>query len=146
MERRPTTTTPPTPPDAAEVVFTVEQANRSLVLVSRVVGDIAASYARLMELRSQRQQMAAEIARAEDLPRLQTDIDATVEQLSQLHNELAAIGCVLKDWAGGLVDFPAVHEGRRVWLCWRLGEPSVTHWHELEGGFAGRHPIGPDFA
>src|SRR3954453_725566 len=28
-----------------------------------------------------------------------------------------------------LVDFPAVIDGREVYLCWLLDEPSVTHWH-----------------
>jgi hypothetical protein len=31
--------------------------------------------------------------------------------------------------------------GREVYLCWRLGEPDVAHWHELEGGFAGRQKL-----
>jgi hypothetical protein len=38
-----------------------------------------------------------------------------------------------------------MHRGRRVWLCWRLGEQRVTHWHDLHGGYVGRQPIGPDF-
>ncbi len=41
----------------------------------------------------------------------------------------------------GLLDFPARLYGRPVFLCWRRGEPEITHWHELDGGFAGRKPI-----
>jgi hypothetical protein len=50
--------------------------------------------------------------------------------------------------ADGLVDFRALREGRTVYLCWRYGEERVTHWHELETGFAGRRPIASpsDFA
>jgi hypothetical protein len=51
------------------------------------------------------------------------------------------VGCVLKDWRTGLVDFPGVHHGRRVWFCWRLGEPTVAYWHDLDEGYAGRRPI-----
>ena len=39
-----------------------------------------------------------------------------------------------------------MHEGRLVFLCWRLGEDAVTHWHELDAGVAGRQPIPADFA
>jgi hypothetical protein len=38
-----------------------------------------------------------------------------------------------------------MHEGRRVVLCWKLGEPAVAHWHELNAGFGGRRTITPDF-
>ena len=50
-------------------------------------------------------------------------------------------GVLVKDVNSGLLDFPAEREGRVVFLCWRIGESSVDHWHELDEGFAGRHPL-----
>ncbi|HUS13701.1 MAG TPA: DUF2203 domain-containing protein [Chloroflexia bacterium] len=47
----------------------------------------------------------------------------------------------LKDLHKGLIDFYHEREGRRVYLCWFLGEPSVAYWHTLEGGFAAREPL-----
>ncbi|MEX0979285.1 MAG: DUF2203 family protein, partial [Pirellulales bacterium] len=41
----------------------------------------------------------------------------------------------------GLVDFPCRMDGRIVFLCWKLGEPEVTHWHELDSGYAGRQSL-----
>src|SRR6476620_8376495 len=41
----------------------------------------------------------------------------------------------------GLVDFPALHEGEEVLLCWQLGEDEVAHWHRVDEGFAGRKPL-----
>jgi hypothetical protein len=46
----------------------------------------------------------------------------------------------------GLLDFPTLLDGRVVFLCWRLGEPSIQYWHEVHGGFAGRQPVTPDLA
>jgi hypothetical protein len=54
-------------------------------------------------------------------------------------------GAIIKDFGAGLVDFPHVHEGRIVYLCWKLGEDDLTWWHEIEEGFAGRQPIGETF-
>lgn len=54
---------------------------------------------------------------------------------------LADQGVVLRDPHSGLVDFLGEIDGRRVWLCWRLGEERVTHFHELGSGFAGRKPL-----
>jgi hypothetical protein len=55
--------------------------------------------------------------------------------------QVTRMGCVVKDLEIGLIDFPAELGGRRVYLCWRLGEPSVLYWHALDGSFAGRRPL-----
>ena len=50
-------------------------------------------------------------------------------------------GIVLRDIDRGLVDFPALIDGREVYLCWELGEDDVGYWHELETGYGGREPL-----
>ena len=50
-------------------------------------------------------------------------------------------GCVIKDLGQGLVDFYALNGDRLIFLCWKLGEPEVSHWHALDGGFATRRPV-----
>ena len=54
---------------------------------------------------------------------------------------LAEAGILLRDPETGLVDFPAEREGRRVFLCWRLGEDRVAWFHEERGGFSNRKPL-----
>ena len=71
--------------------------------------------------------------RAQDIAR---EIDA-------FQSELESLGIQLKDRRIGLVDFPSEMDGRRVLLCWRLGEPSVQFWHDEDVGFAGRQPLSP---
>jgi hypothetical protein len=56
-------------------------------------------------------------------------------------SEIDSIGVQVKDLNVGLLDFPCEVEGRSVLLCWKMGEPSITHWHGPEEGFAGRKPI-----
>ena len=48
---------------------------------------------------------------------------------------------VVRDLDRGLVDFPALREGREVYLCWVDGEPDIEFWHDLDAGFAGRRPL-----
>lgn len=50
-------------------------------------------------------------------------------------------GITLRDIGSGLVDFPALANGRPIWLCWRLGERDIGWWHELEAGVAGRRAL-----
>ena len=56
-------------------------------------------------------------------------------------DELRQLGIETKSVTEGLVDFPAIMDGRMVYLCWRLGELRVSHWHELDAGFRGRQPL-----
>jgi hypothetical protein len=55
--------------------------------------------------------------------------------------ELQEREIVLRDLERGLVDFPAVIDGREVYLCWQEGEEEIGFWHEPEAGFAGRRPL-----
>ncbi|MFY9744335.1 MAG: DUF2203 domain-containing protein [Candidatus Sulfotelmatobacter sp.] len=56
-------------------------------------------------------------------------------------SEIDSIGVQVKDLDIGLLDFPCQVDGRVVLLCWKMGEPSITHWHGTEEGFAGRKLI-----
>jgi hypothetical protein len=62
-------------------------------------------------------------------------------EVRRLLETLERAGIVLRDIDRGLVDFPALLEGREVYLCWELGEDEVAHWHEMEGGYGGREPL-----
>jgi hypothetical protein len=56
--------------------------------------------------------------------------------------EIEALGAQVKDVERGLVDFPSLLDGQReVLLCWRVGEASITNYHELDAGFAGRRSV-----
>lgn len=61
--------------------------------------------------------------------------------LQTLVEDICSHGCQLKDLDSGLVDFPTIWEGREVFLCWKLGEPHVGYWHEIEAGFDGRRSL-----
>jgi hypothetical protein len=55
--------------------------------------------------------------------------------------ELRSREIVLRDLDRGLVDFPALREGREIYLCWEEGEPGIGFWHDPDAGFAGRRPL-----
>jgi hypothetical protein len=62
-------------------------------------------------------------------------------EVSRAIRRIEAYGCVVKDLDLGLLDFPALRGGRPVFLCWKAGEPSVTHWHATNETFANRKPL-----
>lgn len=72
---------------------------------------------------------------------LGTELDALVHDLNTAIAAIRALGIEVKDLDSGLVDFPSAREGRVVYLCWRMDEPAIVAWHELDGGYMGREPL-----
>lgn len=126
----------------ATKVFTLEEANRTLPLVKRIVGDIVAAHGEL-------QQRAAEYPtvdpRAPDAEERRRELRREIERLTDIANryiaELHELGCLFKGFEEGLVDFYTLKGGRPVFLCWKLGEERIEWWHELDGGYLGRQPL-----
>ncbi len=118
--------------------FTAEQANAALPLVRRIVGDIVSQHRTVMDhhARLQAHGLSDAVVERVDGARL-----LAADRLNELVTELHDVGCELKDWETGLVDFPAQMNGREVCLCWKLGESQVAFWHEVRAGFSGRQAL-----
>lgn len=126
-------------------LFTVEEANRTLPLVRRIVEDIVQQHRqwreRILELDLLASTRADETrTRAEELER---EAQALAREIEGYKRELEELGMQLKDPRLGLVDFPSEMNGRAVLLSWRLGEPEVGFFHEVDAGYAGRQPLSP---
>ncbi len=132
-------------PDVRKM-FTVEEAVRALPLVRRIVADVVAQFARHADWDSRFQAASARGPTAGEQADLAAQQrDRCADRLNELAEELAEIGVEIKDWRVGLVDFPCAYEGRVVCLCWKHGEETIGHWHEVEEGYAGRHAIDSAF-
>jgi len=119
--------------------YTPVEADRAIAQIEPIVRRLSERAGNLSGLRQPHQ------GRRAGKPASDSPVDPTYfRELVALNDglqELRRHGCVLKNLQSGIVDFPARLEGREVCLCWRLGEDSISHWHELESGFRGRQPI-----
>jgi hypothetical protein len=128
------------------IKFTVEQATQTLPLVRRIVEDIVVSVSRWQERVREFDLVSASVTTTTPDPRateLERETTALAAEVDRYVAELTALGIEMKDYAMGLIDFPSERDGRPVYLCWRLGEPSVLYWHEVDAGYSGRHPLDP---
>ena len=127
--------------------FTVEEANRTLPLVSRIIADVIEENDRLQELLPSLKEVRMRARRnpsaAEELNDLREAVATISARLEGYLKELSQIGCVFKG-PQGLIDFYSMRDGRPVFLCWRYGEDRIGYWHELDGGFAGRLELEPE--
>ncbi len=125
-------------------VFTFEHATRTLPLVKLIVADIVEQYKRVCTLEEQCQ-VAPPVNSSVDFQALRDQYADELDRLRDLRDELSVIGCQLKEWRRGVVDFTVQYNGRLVELCWRLGDEQLEHWHEFNCGFRQRQPIDGDF-
>jgi len=131
-------TPPRVTPSRPKRRFSLEQANRTLPLVGRIVADVVQAHKNAATLQSQLDKMPAAAKARNEIER---ESEKAMERLHVLLDELYAVGCEIKDFQTGLIDFTGRHQGRDVSLCWKLGEKDIAYWHELDAGFAGRQPI-----
>ncbi|MCU0622529.1 MAG: DUF2203 domain-containing protein [Gemmatimonadaceae bacterium] len=126
--------------------FTADEANRMLPLVRRIADDIVHDYAAWQRTLKAAEALAAGTPTAADTAQLRAmhaEAQRLAADLEQCLGELAALGVECKGYSDGLVDFPAMRDGVEVRLCWRLGEPTVAHWHPVDTGVSGRQPLEP---
>jgi hypothetical protein len=134
-------------PSAAKL-FTIEQANAMLPLVRAIVKDLsqlsrefADRRERLAHLLQGRNQLHPDDPYYTELVQIEEELDKDRARLQDYVSELRELGAEPKDGLEGLVDFPALVDGRQVYLCWKLGEPQIQFWHEINAGFPGRRPL-----
>lgn len=128
-------------------LFTVEQANAALPLVRAIAQDLADLSSEVIERRQRIAHLrGGRNANSDDpysseLAQIEEELERDGERLEDYVEELRELGVEPKYGPEGLVDFPALIEGRVVFLCWKIGEPEITCWHEIDAGFRGRQPL-----
>ena len=134
-------------PPSAKKYFTPAGANATLPLVRAIIRDVTElarelreRHDRLSRVLSGKRSGLSE-AHQEEVQQAQAEVERGQERMREYEQELKQLGVELKDYYTGLIDFPCWMDGREVYLCWRLGEPEVGHWHELNEGFAGRQTL-----
>jgi hypothetical protein len=126
--------------------FTVEDANELLPTIEPVVTNLKSLRERMVHIAgavADFELLASSNGHGQDWEALQPDNDlrGLREEIRERIRFLEDLGIQVKDLEHGVVDFPAQMFGREILLCWRLGESTVGHWHDIENGFSGRQPL-----
>ncbi|MFP4106265.1 MAG: DUF2203 domain-containing protein [Phycisphaerae bacterium] len=120
--------------------YSQARANRALVVVKRIVGEIVDAHVLLRQLveTAELAELAGDDSRLNICRARQAQL---VEKVSQCREELDILGVELTDPVRGIVDFPAVVGGRCGMFCWRLGDDVVGFWHANDESCAHRRPL-----
>lgn len=113
--------------------FTLQEANKTLPLVKKIVSDIIEYSIKASQI-------------AESTNNFNQDFESLVAQINSFLKELNDIGCYYKGLIDnfGLVDYPSKLNNENIFLCWKSDESEILYYHYELDGFRGRKLITPD--
>jgi hypothetical protein len=132
--------------------FTLAEARAALPLVGRGIREAVQAKARCQEAEQAIQNLAQRILMMGGLnvdtgvaEAWKAQYDSNAQTLKNAMERIEELGVLVKDLDIGLVDFPTLFRGEEVYLCWRMDEADIDHWHGVSEGFNGRRPINKHF-
>jgi hypothetical protein len=127
--------------------YAIDEANAALPEVERILAALRDQREELIALRdrvvaaSPSDDETPTPGIAEQIRLLRLGMQGLIDQMQAGVARLIELDITLRDISSGLIDFPALVSGRPIWLCWRLGEADVAHWHAHDEGFETRRPL-----
>lgn len=134
-------------------VFTVDEANSLIPFVEEAFRLIEGHRVRIHE-QAQKIEVLNLLWGRKVRERSNPDYNSFFTHKRSIENEISEIEQVIQDdilrrgirfplngIEEGLLDFPSTYQGRRIFLCWRNGDPELLYWHESDEGYRERLPI-----
>jgi len=120
--------------------FTLQEANETLVTIRPLMDEVQTIRQKILAKQPEAWP-AIEKSAGNGGNRALSNLVQDFEKFDVLVHLIQDTGVLIKDINTGLLDFPALRDGREVYLCWQYGEGEIAFWHEVEAGFAGRQSI-----
>jgi hypothetical protein len=132
--------------------FTLEEARALLPEVGRDIREAVQARMRHEEAEKAMQDLGQRILMmggisvdTRSAERWKAQYESNAEILKASMERIGELGVLVKDLDTGLVDFPTIFAGEEVYLCWRMDEKDIGHWHGVTEGFRGRKKIDKHF-
>lgn len=132
-------------------LISIEEANRMLPLLRHIVKDITGNWEQIIYKRTELEclekgldsvgtKLAPE-ARDNHLLNLKQELNHLIDKINDYIREVEDLGCFVEEFKRGIINFPSLFNGRKVFLCWKPEEERVRYWHELDESFSERVEI-----
>ena len=120
--------------------FSLQEANEALNIIRPLMDEVQRIRQKILEKQPEAWP-AIEKSAGNGGNRALSNMVQDFEKFDALVHRIQDTDVLIKDINTGLLDFPALRDGREVYLCWQYGEEEIAFWHEVEAGYAGRQPI-----
>lgn len=128
-------------------ILSLEEANKMLPLLERIDRDIMRVWSQIIQKRSELECLekssdSVQASQREDEVRdLKAELNRLIDRINGYIREVESLGCFVEEFKRGVINFPSLYIGRKVFLCWKPGDPQVMYWHELDESYNERSPI-----
>ena len=136
-------------------VISIQDANRMLPLLRQIVTDIMVNWEQIIQKRTELECLEKELRpatgaaptksmdadRSEAALDLKNGLNHLIDKINCYIREVEELGCFVEEFKRGIINFPSLFHGRKVFLCWKPDEDEVSHWHELDETFKDRVKI-----
>lgn len=129
-------------------LISIEEANRMLPLLRQIVQDIVTNWELIIYKRTELECLEKGVdstdgglspeARETGLQSLKQELNYLIDRINNYIREVEDLGCFVEEFKRGIVNFPSLYNGRKVFLCWNPEEAVVSHWHELDESYNDR--------
>ena len=124
----------------AQRYFSLQEANEALKIIRPLMDEVQAIRQKILKNQPEAWP-AIEKSAGNGGNRALSNMVQDFEKFDILIHRIQDTDVLIKDVNLGLLDFPALKDGREVYLCWQYGEGDIAFWHEVEAGYAGRQTI-----
>jgi len=132
-------------------LISIEEANRMLPLLRKIVADITVNWEIIIYKRTELECLEKGMdtgspsqspsEREASIQGLKQELNSLIDRINSYIREVEDLGCFVEEFKRGIINFPSLYNGRKVFLCWKPDEPGVGHWHELDESFNDRTKI-----
>ncbi len=127
-------------------LFSLDEANALLPQLERIVEELRSTRESISDAQREATNVARQARRnghdrTGDIAEARRRLSDLISRFDSTIKSIGDMGCELKDLEIGLFDFRTMREGRVVYLCWKVGEPEIGYWHDLQEGYGGRRRL-----
>lgn len=132
-------------------LISIEEANRMLPLLRQIVIDIMTNWEQIIYKRTELECLEKGVdssgaaadpkSKESTLAGLKQELNVLIDRINNYIREVEDLGCFVEEFKRGIINFPSLYNGRKVFLCWKPDESAVTFWHELDESFNDRARI-----
>lgn len=128
-------------------ILSLEEANNMLPLLSKIVGDLMKTWDSIIQKRTELELLekgpdnGRDAHREEQIQELKGELNRLIDRINGYIREVEDLGCFVEEFKRGIINFPSLYVGRKVFLCWKPEDETVKFWHELDESYNERSRI-----
>lgn len=137
-------------------LLSIEEAEARLPLVNKVMIDIRNVWGNIVQLRTKLELIDSTMRNQTTSPpqdsirdlketeqQLKEDLHDLVDKINRYIGEIEEIGGFVQEFKRGVVSFPTLYLGRKVFIVWTPEDGNtIKFWHELDESYNERSTIG----